>query len=125
MDLFEQFLKDHNLAKNFGFYWDNYMEIIEQIGLELDEVKSEIEKSNRKALQKELGDVLHACLELIAFLEFDIKETFEQSVEKIRRRYEVMQKIAKEDGIADFANLSREAKLAYWDKTKQQLRNSE
>lgn len=125
MDIFEKFLKDHNFAKNFGFYWDNHIEIIDQISFELDEVKHEIEKSDRTALQKELGDVLHACFELVAFLEMDIKETLDKAVAKIGKRYEVMEKVAKADGILDFANISREMKLAYWEKAKQQLKDVE
>lgn len=125
MDIFEKFLKDHNFAKKFGFYWENHMEIIDQISFELDEVKHEIEKSDRVALQKELGDVLHACFELVAFLEMDIKETLDKAVAKIGKRYEVMQEVAEADGVLDFANISREMKLDYWGKAKRQLKDVE
>ena len=121
MDVFEKFLKDHNFVNDFGFFWDNHLQIIEQISSELKEVTVEIEQSNRKALQEELGDVLHACFELIAFLGLDAKETLELSVAKAAIRYEMLQKITHEEGVACFANLPRETKLAYWEKAKQRL----
>ncbi len=121
MDVFEKFLKDHNISKDFGFYWSDPLEIIHHISLELDEVKAELVSKDRRALQDELGDVLHACFTLIAFCEFDAHETLEFAVKKISRRFEMLKKIVVEDGVCGFANLPRETKLLYWERAKRRL----
>jgi uncharacterized protein YabN with tetrapyrrole methylase and pyrophosphatase domain len=124
MDVFEKFLKDHNCSKDFGFYWSDPLEIIRHIGLELEEVKLELAADNKLALQSELGDVLHACFTLIAFLGFDCCETVELAVAKIGKRFEALQAMIAEEGVDDFANLPRETKLFYWEKVKRLLRDT-
>ena len=123
MDIFDKFLKYHNLSKSFGFYWSDSLEIIHQINLEIDEVKIELTTTNKQALQAELGDVLHACLDLIHFCGFDTRETMELAVAKIGKRFETMQAMIAEEGVQDFANLPRETKLLYWEKVKRRLQD--
>jgi uncharacterized protein YabN with tetrapyrrole methylase and pyrophosphatase domain len=123
MDVFEKFLKDHNSAKKMGFYWTDPLQIIEQINLELAEVKIELAGNNKQALQDELGDVLHACLNLIDFCELDPLQTLERAVEKIGKRFTTMREMIAEENIENFANLPRAVKMQYWDKVKQQLHN--
>ena len=127
MDVVKKFLNDYNSAIELGFYWSDPLQIIHHVKLELDEVKAELDGSNKKALQEELGDVLHACMELIDFCGFDPKETFMLASKKFEKRFELLREVIAEEGTHDFKTLSREQKLIFWDKAKQkerQLANS-
>ncbi len=125
MDVFDSFLKYQNLAKSLGFYWADSSQIMHQISLELDEVKAELATNNQLALQTELGDVLHACLELITFCKLDVHATMELAVAKIGKRFEAMQIMIAKEGIQDFANLPRATQLLYWERVKRQLQGCE
>lgn len=119
MDVFEKFLDDYKMAIEVGFYWNDALQIIHQIKLELDEVQVELGKSNKKALQEELGDVLHACMELIDFCGFDPKETFTLASKKFEKRFDALRVVIQEENAHNFKTLSREQKLIFWDKAKQ------
>lgn len=122
MDVFEKFLNDYKSAIEVGFYWTDAFQIIHHIKLELDEVKAELAGSNPKALQEELGDVMHACMELIDFCGFDPKETLSLASKKFETRFQLLREVIEEDKIHNFKNLSREQKLTFWDKAKQKER---
>ncbi len=122
MDVFEKFLTDYKSAIALGFYWTDPLQIIHHMKLELDEVKAELGGSNSKALQEELGDVMHACMELVDFCGFDPKETFTLASKKFEKRFELLRQVIAEEGADDFKTLSREQKLVFWDKAKQKER---
>lgn len=121
MDVFEKFLSDHIAAKNMGFYWTDPLQIIEQINLEINEVKAKLNMGNREALQSELGDMLHACLNLIDYCEFDVRQTMEKAVAKIGKRFETMREMITDEGVVDFEKQPRAIKMQYWEKVKQRL----
>lgn len=122
MDVFEKFLNDYRSVVELGFYWTDALQIIHHIKLELDEVKAELAGSNSQALQEELGDVIHACMELIDFCGFDPKETFTLANKKFEKRFQLLREVIDEEKAQDFKTLSREQKLAFWAKAKQKER---
>lgn len=122
MDVFEKFSNDYKSAIDLGFYWTNSLQIINHVKLELDEVKTELDGSSPNALQEELGDVIHACMELIDFCGFDPKETFALANQKFEKRFQLLREAIEEEKAHDFKAFSREQKLVLWDKAKQKER---
>lgn len=122
MDVFEKFLNNYKLAIELGFYWTDPLQIIHHMKSELDEVKAELAGSNSKALQEELGDVMHICMELVDFCGFDPEETLTLANKKFAKRFQLLQEVIDEEKVANFKALSRDQKLAFWDKAKQKER---
>jgi uncharacterized protein YabN with tetrapyrrole methylase and pyrophosphatase domain len=122
MDVFEKFLHEYKSVIDLGFYWTDPLQIINHVKLELDEVKTELDASNPNALQEELGDVMHACMELIDFCGFDPKETLALANQKFEKRFQLLREVIEEEDVHNFKSFSREQKLALWDKAKQKER---
>ena len=122
MDVFEKFLNGMKTAIKIGFYWTDPFHIIHQVKQELDEVRAELDRADRHALQEELGDALHTCMELIDFCGFDPKETLILANQKFEKRFELLREVIKEENTHDFKTFSREQKLVFWDKAKQKER---
>ncbi len=119
MQIFEKILNDYKKSVSIGFHWTNEQEIIEQIHSELEEVKIELQKGDKNALQDELGDVLHAWVTLVDLCGVDLQETIELAGKKFEKRFAALEAVIAEENIRDFKNLSREQKLLFWKKAKQ------
>ena len=78
--IFKEFVLLDQEAKAFGFYWEAISAIIRQIDSECQEVLAEL--SNPKLLQEELGDLLHAMICCIIFLELDLSKELEAYVDQ-------------------------------------------
>lgn len=121
VQIFEKILNDYKKSASMGFYWTDEQEIIEQIHSELEEVKIELQKGDKNALQDELGDVLHAWATLVDLCGVDLQETIALAGKKFERRFAALEAVIAEEEVHDFKNLSREQKLVFWKKAKQKL----
>lgn len=101
-------------SKEFGFYWENIGQIIEQITSECHEIIEANKANDRSHLQEEIGDLLHAAISLTVYCGFDPYETLDKSVSKFEKRYLSVVEKAKSDGRATLKGESFETLMAYW-----------
>lgn len=118
-DLIKQFEEQIRRADEFGFSWAEASQLLDKIRSECCEVEEELEHpTNLGALQQEVGDLLHATLSLILFLNMDINDTLEKTLAKFDGRFEKMQKIASEEGLSTLKGFPLERLLDLWKKAK-------
>ena len=117
--LMRQIEEQEREAKEFGFYWANIQQLIEQIQSECLEVKDAWNRNNSSQLQEEMGDLLLAAVSLAIFCKFDPHETLLKSFKKFQKRYQCMVKLAKNDGYETFQGQSTKILENYWNRAKQ------
>lgn len=110
--------KQELVAKEFGFYWENFHQIIEQIQSECIEIQETWDKKNTAHLQEEVGDLIQAAVSLAVFCKFDPHETLSKSIEKFQRRYDVVVQLARNDGLENLHHQSSETLMDYWKRAK-------
>jgi len=71
------------------------------------------------ALEEEIGDLLFAVVNLARKLEIDPRAALERANEKFGRRFEAMERLARERGV-DVGRASLEALDRLWDEVKTQ-----
>lgn len=96
-------------ASKVGFDWENIDQIIEKLYEEIDELKVEISKKDRKNIEEELGDVLFSVVNIARFLDVDATEALEKTIKKFDRRFRYVEekcdvKKAKLDELENFWN---------------------
>lgn len=125
MNILEKIYNLEKDADNFGFRWDNPLQILQQIRSECQEVEehfnhdSLIEKNSD--LQEEISDLMHAVFSLCVFCDFDIEETINISLEKFLSRMFMVRKLAAENGVDNLSKHSFAERMAYWDAAKERL----
>lgn len=111
-------------AEDFGFKWENTQQIMAQIKSECDEIEehlSHITDDNKRKLQEEIGDLLHAVFSLCVFCEFDTTDTLTKSVDKFERRLNTVKAIAQENGIATLNGYAFDELMQFWDQAKKRV----
>lgn len=116
--LLKKMEKQELMAKEFGFYWENLSQLVEQVQSESIEIQEAWNKGNLKHLQEEVGDLIQAAIGLAVFCELDIHETLSKSVEKFQRRYDTVVQLASNDGYENLHNQTFETLMDYWIRAK-------
>lgn len=109
-------------AREFGFYWENINQLIEQIQSECLEVQEAWQKNDRSHLQEEIGDLLLAAISLAIFCGLDPQETLLKSSEKFQKRYKTVVKLAQTDGYHNLHQQPSELLMNYWKRAKQKVK---
>lgn len=110
--------KQEIAAKEFGFYWENFSQLIDQIQNECEESTEAWEKNDMDHLQEEVGDLMQAAISLAVFCKLDPHETLSKSIEKFQRRYDVVVQLARNEGHNNLHNQSFETLMDYWNRAK-------
>lgn len=118
LDVFKKIVEQERIALEFGFYWANYDQLLEQIQSEANEIKEAVLLKDRTHLQEEIGDLISAAISLCVFFNFDPYTTISESVEKMQKRFDLMVSIVKQDGLENLQGKSLEVLLAYWERAK-------
>jgi len=105
-------------AREFGFYWENIDQLIEQVQSECLEIKEAWHKGDKTHLQEEVGDLLQAAIGLAVFCELDPHETLNKSVSKFQKRYDAVVTLAKEDGHRTLHKQPYDVLMDYWNRAK-------
>lgn len=116
--LFKQLEKQEQVAKDFGFYWENFSQLIEQIQSECIEIQEAWDSKNTDHLQEEVGDLIQAAISLAVFCKLDPRETLSKSMEKFQRRYDAVVQLARSEGNENLHNQSFETLMDYWKRAK-------
>lgn len=117
-DLFKESYRQEMCSLDFGFYWENLQQIIDQIIDETREVKEAFKKGDQKHLKEEIGDLLYAALSLSIFCGVDQYEALQESLEKYQKRFDAVVKFVKADGLDNLKNQPKEVLMSYWQKAK-------
>ncbi len=117
-DLLQKIIKQEKTAAEFGFYWENIEQLLEQIQSECAEVKEAWLNQDNAHLKEEVGDLINATLSLCIFLKLDPFETLSESVEKFQQRYDALVKLVNQDGLSHLKNKPLDILLDYWNKAK-------
>lgn len=105
-------------AQEFGFYWENFHQLIQQIQSECVEIQEAWEKENSLHLQEEIGDLIQATISLAVFCKLDPHETLLKSIQKFQRRYDAVVQLAHSEGHEDLHKQSFEKLMDFWNRAK-------
>ncbi len=104
-------------AARAGFDWESTEQVLEKVGEEMGELTEAISGGDPERMEHELGDMLFALVNLARFLNINPEVAMAMANERFIRRFETMEKIAKESGCSiektDISTLDR-----FWEKAK-------
>lgn len=116
--LLKQIEKQESMAKEFGFYWENFPQLIEQIQNECIEIQEAWDKEDIDHLQEEVGDLIQAAVSLAVFCKLDPRETLSKSIEKFQRRYDMVVQLARSEGHETLRTQPSRILMDYWNRAK-------
>lgn len=116
--LLKEVEKQEIVAKEFGFYWENFSQLIEQVQNECTEIQEAWDKKDIDHLQEEVGDLIQAAISLAVFCKLDPRETLLRSIEKFQRRYDVVVQLARSEGHNNLHQQPFETLMDYWKRAK-------
>lgn len=79
-------------ASKVGFDWDDIEQVIEKVYEELEELKVEIKRNDKKKMCDELGDVLFSVVNIARFIDIDATEALESTIKKFDKRFRYIEK---------------------------------
>ncbi len=100
-----------------GFEWKNYLDVIDKIYEELEELKLGIQKKDQDNIEEEIGDLLIGVVNLSRFLNVSAEVAMQKSNRKFYRRFTRMEKLIENDD-KEIDKLSLEELDNYWNKVK-------
>lgn len=119
MNIVDKLVSLENEASAFGFKWETPDQILAQIQSEVSEIDVHLKDGDRKKLQEEIGDLMHAVFSLCVFCQFDAEETLENSVKKFQRRFKAVQQLAADRGWSTLNGKSFDELMVLWGEAKQ------
>ena len=87
---------------------------------EVGELVKARQNNDRKNMEEEIGDILFDTIMLADYYEFDPEKALAKTNQKITKRLKVAEDIAG----APLTEYSRQDRLFFWEKAKQELRNN-
>lgn len=122
-DVFKKLELLEKQAADFGFAWPNENTIIKQVLSECEEIQQELRQdplsvSNKRKLQEEIGDLLHAAFSLCVFCGFGTKETLTNSINKFEQRFGAVKQLAAKSDLVDLNGLPFARLMEFWDQAK-------
>lgn len=121
LDLFTKIEEQELQAKQFGFYWENIDQLLEQIQNECQEVKEAAENQDQHHLEEEIGDLLLAATSLAIFCKVNPSESLSKSVAKFQKRYDTLVALAQKDGLTHLHHQPFDVLMNYWQEAKKQF----
>ena len=120
MDALARMIALEKEARQFGFDWPHPQMILDQAVDECREIREEIEQgSDKKKLQEEIGDLLHAAVSLCVFCGFKVEETLDKTNTKFAGRLGLLKQLASSHGLADLQGQTLDFMLKLWKQVKQ------
>ena len=74
-----------------GFDWEQPEQVFEKVEEELSELKSEIAKGNKDAIESEFGDVLFSMINYARFLKVNPENALERTNKKFIKRFQYLE----------------------------------
>ena len=103
-------------AAKAGFDWPGAAGLFDKLAEETSELRAEVEREDRDAIEGEVGDLLFTAVNLARHLKVDPESALRRTNAKFRSRYGTMEELA--GGTEAFEALSLEGKDALWRRAK-------
>jgi tetrapyrrole methylase family protein/MazG family protein len=108
-------------AARFGFDWEKVDDIVRKLDEEVAELKSELRRSDRTAIEEELGDLLFTAVNIARFLKIEPEGALNRITNKFMRRFGyIEQRLAESDRTVADATLAEMDSL--WEESKTALK---
>lgn len=117
-DIFDQIVSQEKEGFDFGFYWETFGQILDQIKSECDEVQEAFEAEAKDHLEEEIGDLLHAAICLCIFCGYDPHEIVANSHRKFQKRFKKLVHLAKAEGHQTLKGHPMSVLMGYWKRAK-------
>ncbi|MDF2613241.1 MAG: mazG [Clostridia bacterium] len=104
-------------AAKAGFFWDDYLDIINKIEEELEETRIAVENGNKTHIEEELGDLLFSVVNLSTFFNLNPEFALTKSLEKFINRFRYIENSAFAQGKQLF-HLSLDEMNKLWEEYK-------
>ncbi len=105
-----------------GFDWEHPEQVWGKVQEEIEEFKTEIAKSDKKAMENEFGDVLFSMVNYARFLNINPENALERTNKKFSNRFKYLENKAKSLN-KELKNMSLEEMDVYWEEAKKMLKN--
>ena len=102
-------------ARKVGFDFDSAADALYKIGEETEELKAAM--ATGRDIEKEMGDLLFAVMNVCRLLGFDGEETLHRATDKFIHRFEQMEKNIERDG-KKLGHMTLAEMDAYWERAK-------
>jgi len=110
-------------VRGIGFDWDNKTQVWDKVLEELEELKVEVEKSDKNRIEAEFGDVLFALTNYSRFIDVNPEDALERTNKRFIKRFQIMEKLIEKENLSlDQMNLQQMD--VYWEKSKRKYLNS-
>jgi MazG family protein len=107
-------------AARFGFDWHDVEGIFDKLREESGELRAALKHGRAAEIEGELGDILFVAVNLARFLKVDPEIAMNQANAKFKRRFQEMERIARENGTT-FDKVPRPEMENLWDDAKHNL----
>jgi len=118
----EKSYKIQKKAAEYGFDWINIQDVIKKLEEEISELKQELdmpeESLNKTNIERELGDILFAAVNISRFLNIDPCLALHSTNKKFIRRFSYVQDRLKENKM-ELSREQMEAMELYWNESKE------
>lgn len=104
-------------AGKIGFEWDNIEDVWAKVEEEIVEFKEEVKSKNKQKMESEFGDVMFAMVNYARYLDIDPDTCLENTNQKFIRRFQHIEKRAKESNI-ELSEMTLVEMDKYWDEAK-------
>ncbi len=104
-------------ASGIGFDWESREQVWDKVVEELNELKAEVDHEHRKKVEEEFGDLLFALVNYARFIDVNPEDALEKTNLKFKRRFEYLEKQARQDGKALY-DMSLAEMDVYWEEAK-------
>lgn len=82
-----------------GFEWDTIDQVWDKVTEETEELKEAVLSNNKEDIEDEFGDLFFALINYARFLKIDPEAAIEKTNVKFKKRFEYIEKVAKEKNI--------------------------
>ena len=121
-------LASNNIGQKSGeinFDWDQVDDVLKKVEEELDEVKEEMKiRGPKEKMEEEIGDLLFSVAQLSRHLDIEPENALKQANLKFIKRVNLVEDKVTQDG-HQMTDLKTSVLEEYWQKVKQELKNSD
>lgn len=117
-DIFDIIYDAEQNAKDFGFYWSDIRQLLDQIHSECDEIQAAWNNNDIENLDEEIGDLIHAAICLSIFCRINPRESTLKAHEKFKRRFNNVVHLAHAEGQDSLKGSSFDILMDFWRRAK-------